>query len=326
MLLSAIADGAKDAAPVVWSMRQIALRNRAEPEKHGTRSERPRGQTTGWAGLGSPAVEQWRVLDNVERWALADENIRLVVLTGSAARGWDAVNELSDLDIELYARDTSPLLGRRDWYQQFGHVLVVEELEDPEWHPTRLIYYVDGKIDFMIADVEATREGIAYERPFRALVDKDGLGARLRRAISPDAQPPTPAEFETCINWFYAAALMCAKCLVRDEPWMAKYRDWDLKEQLLQMIVWDHRSRYGWNYDTWHRGVHMRQWMDRDIVTSIGECWADFSVRTTAAALSASVALFDAISRRTAIALGMDPFPSEDVRQEVDRLLHLVDS
>ncbi len=203
-----------------------------------------------------------RVLDDLRTWASADDNVRLLVLTGSLAREEGALDELSDLDIELYARDPQLLLDRRDWYHRFGEVRVVEELENPGWHPTRLIYYVDGKIDFMIAGVEAAKRGLGYDRPYRVLVDKDDLGKRLH-AVPLHAGPPRAAEFSTCINCFYAAALMCARGIVRDEPWMAKVRDWDLKTQLLQMIEWDHKSRYGWDFDTWHLGIHMRQWMGR---------------------------------------------------------------
>ena len=104
---------------------------------------------------------------------------------GSLARGDDGADHLSDLDVELYVLDPAPLLDHREWYQRFGQVLVVEELEDPDWHPTRLIYYVDGKIDFMIADVKAARRSIGYTRPYRVLIDKDGLSEHLHTASDP---------------------------------------------------------------------------------------------------------------------------------------------
>jgi aminoglycoside 6-adenylyltransferase len=268
-------------------------------------------------------MDHQRVLDDVRRWTSTNENIRLVVLTGSVAREDGAADELSDLDIELYVLDAAPLLDRRDWYHEFGQVLVVEELDNPDWHPTRLIYYLDGKIDFMVAQVEAAKRGIGYTRPYRVLVDKDGLSDHLHLTSDPKARPPTAAEFATCINWFYAAVLMCAKCIVRNEPWMAKLRDWDLKTELLRMIVWDHTSRYGWDFDTWDNGAHMRKWMDTKIVAALGACWAGFSAQEMAPALSSSVALFDTLSRRTAIALGIEPFDSGSVVKEIDRVLGL---
>jgi aminoglycoside 6-adenylyltransferase len=264
------------------------------------------------------AMEQQRLLDDVLAWASDDDNIRLVVLTGSVVRG--AVDALSDLDIEVYVQDPAPLLSSSDWYERFGQVLVVEERQNPGWHPTRLIYYVDGKIDFMMAEVEAAKRGVGYERPYLVLLDKDGLGEHLHHR-PPLATPPTAAEFSTCVNWFYAAALMCARCIVRDERWMAKVRDWDLKTELLRMIEWDHKSRYGWGYDTWHLGVRMHEWMDADIVAALGSCWADFSTEHMTSGLSASVALFDRLVTRTAKSLGLTPFDRDPVHREFDRLL-----
>lgn len=58
---------------------------------------------------------------------------------------------------------------------------------------------------------------------------------------------------------------MCAKATVRDELWAAKFRDQDLNARLLQMIEWDHRARYGADYDTRYLGTRMTTWMDPDV-------------------------------------------------------------
>jgi aminoglycoside 6-adenylyltransferase len=265
------------------------------------------------------SMDHERVLNDVMAWASSEENIRLVVLTGSLAGRVDAVHELSDLDIELYVLDPAPLLERRDWFRRFGDVLVVEELENPAWHPTRLVYYVDGKIDFVVTTTEAARRGVQYPRAYRILLDKDKLSAHLSE-VPPRATLPTPEEFDTCANWFYAAALMCAKCITRNEPWMAKFRDWDMKNQLLRMIEWDHKSRYGWSYDTWHRGAHMCEWMDGDIIIALRPCWAGLQAKDMISALWASVELFDRLMRRTASRLGVTAFNSSAVRNEIRRL------
>jgi aminoglycoside 6-adenylyltransferase len=270
-------------------------------------------------------MDQLRVLDEVRSWATDDDNIRLVVLTGSFAHGTGAIDDLSDLDIELYVLDPRPLLEHRDWYRRFGEVLVVEELENPDWHPTRLIYYDEGKIDFMIASIDVAEGGVGYSRPYRIVTDKDSLGDHLHREADPESRPPTAREVETCINWFFAAALMWAKAVVRDEPWSAKVREWEANNQLLQMIQWDHRARHGWDYDTWYLGAHMREWMDADIVTRLQTCWADFTMPSMAYAVSASIALFEEVAARVEAALGLDPFDSGPVRAKVGRTLSLTD-
>lgn len=195
-----------------------------------------------------------RLLAGVTEWAEADDNVRVAILTGSAAR--DGGDALSDLDVELYVGDPTALLADRSWYQRFGTVLAVEELPNPGWHPTRLLYLQGGKIDFMIAPLAAV-PGSRYDRPYRVLVDKDSLTAGLPAPQRTDTAPPTPEAFDTCANWFWAAAIMSARCIVRADPWAAKFRDWDLKVELLKMIEWDHRARYGWDYDTRFNGKNL---------------------------------------------------------------------
>src|SRR3954452_21291223 len=126
-------------------------------------------------------MDHKRVLDDVVAWATADPNIRLLVVTGSFARGDH--DDLSDLDVELYVRDTQTLLEETAWYERFGPVVVTEELENPGWHPTRLVYYVDGKIDFMIAPMVALAEGVGYDGPYRVVVDKDARANRLEPIV-----------------------------------------------------------------------------------------------------------------------------------------------
>jgi aminoglycoside 6-adenylyltransferase len=264
-----------------------------------------------------PTMDHQRVLADITAWATAKDNIRAVILTGSVAR--NETHELSDLDVELYLREPSQLLEDRSWYPRFGDVLVVEELPNPGWHPTRLIYYVDAKIDFTIAPITALAQ-TAYDDAFRVLVDKDGAGSQLC-TTSPVGEPISDVIFERCVNWFYAAALMEAKAVVRDEPWLAKNRDGDLKRQLLHMIEWDHKARHGWSYNTRWMGKQLDRWVDRDIRAALDHCWAPFPVADTATALLASVDLFANLSTRTAAALGLQPVDTARLRDEITRIL-----
>jgi aminoglycoside 6-adenylyltransferase len=133
------------------------------------------------------------------------------------------------------------------WWVPLGEVFVVERLSNPGQHPSRLIYFEGGKFDFtIIPAAEPSRS--QYERLFEVLLDKDGQAGDLRvRQVTADL--PNAAEFEERIHWGYAAAIMCAKAVVSDEPWSVKVRDLDLKEALLIMIEWDHLARYGVDYD-----------------------------------------------------------------------------
>jgi aminoglycoside 6-adenylyltransferase len=261
-----------------------------------------------------------RVLSQVVSWATQQPAVRVVLLTGSAAGGSHALDALSDLDIELYVDQPSRFLDDNSWYEQFGEVLVVEALENPGWHPTRLVYYAGGKIDFMIAPVDALATA-AWSHPFQVLVDKDGLATDLRTVPPAGQAPPDPSDFDRCNHWFYAAAIMCAKAVARAEPWQAKMRDWDAKQSLLQMIEWDHKARYGWSYATGHGGKQIDRWMDADLRAQLDECWAGFSLDDTTRALLASLDLFATLSRRTAEALGLTVFDAAPIRAEVTAIL-----
>lgn len=205
-------------------------------------------------------MDHEHVISEVVAWAEAEDNVRLVVLVGSVGRGDAEVDELSDLDVQLYVTEPGRLLADPTWHERFGEILVVEHLPNPGWYPTRLCYYVDAKIDFIVTPTSDI--GVdTYDEPFRVLCDKDHVAERLL-LVPPEHTLPDEAEFSEGVNWFYAAAIMAARAVVRDEPWLAKNRDFDAKQELLKMIEWDHRSRYGTDYHTWFLGKHLDQWMD----------------------------------------------------------------
>jgi len=258
------------------------------------------------------------VLARIVQWAERDDNVRAVVVTGSVARG--AVDALSDIDVELYVQRPEALLESTEWYEAFGEVLVVEALPNPWWHPTRLVHYVGGKVDFMIGS-RRDLAGARYVRPFEVVVDKDGATGHLVRSEKEPRTPPSPGEFSECVHWFYAECLMEAKCLSRGELWMAKNRDAEAKALLLRMIEWDHRSRHGWAYDTWYLGTHWRQWMDADVVAALGRCWGRLDAPDSSAALVHTVELFGRLSVRTAALLELGSFDHQKVGDEVRRIL-----
>ena len=267
-------------------------------------------------------MDHEQVICEVVAWAEADENIRMVVLLGSLGRGDAEVDELSDLDVQLYVTEPERLLADPAWHERFGELLVVENLPNPGWYPTRIAYYVDGKIDFIITP--ASDIGVdTYDEPFRVLCDKDHAAERLP-VVPANRRLPGESEFSECVSWFYAAAIMAARCVARDEPRLAKGRDWDAKQELLRMIEWDQRARYGAGFRTWFLGKHLDQWMDADVREALDRCWGVFPVSDARAALLATMELYDRLARRTAEALGL-PRPSTGApRAEVARILRTV--
>jgi aminoglycoside 6-adenylyltransferase len=261
-----------------------------------------------------------KALNALVSWAETNDNVRALVMTGSAACGVADVHPLSDRDIEIYAVEPDRLLTDDSWWASLGEVLVVERLPNPDWYPTRLVYYVGGKFDFTVAPIDALSSAV-YTRPFKVLLDKDDRAAGLRVARVQHS-PATEEEFDQCIQWAYAAALMCAKAVVRGELWMAKVRDGSLKSELLRMVEWDHRARYGKDYDTRYLGTRMSAWMDADIQTELQQCWGHFDAVDTARALIATVQLFARLSERTAQRWSLSEFHHARLLSEIQEILN----
>lgn len=266
-------------------------------------------------------VDYGEVLERLVGWASETDSVRAVIVTGSGADG--DTHPLSDRDIELYAPDPDELADDESWWSDLGEVLVVERLEDEDsGYPTRLIYYKGGKLDFTLIPAEDLPT-VEHGRPFRVLLDKDGAAPDPAAAGTPRGELPDGEEFEECVHWGYAAALMCAKSLVREELWSAKLRDQDLKEELLRIIEWDHLLRYGTAHDTRYLGTRMNSWMDADIRDELGECWGHFDAEDSVKALRRTVDLFTRLAIRAEAALGFKPFNHHLLHGEIDAILAL---
>jgi aminoglycoside 6-adenylyltransferase len=274
------------------------------------------GQARRGIAINGALMKYETVMKALSAWAAGSDNIRCVVLTGSAAS--KAAHPLSDRDIELHVRDPAILELDDSWWRTLGEVLAVERLKNGNGQATRIVYYVGGKLDFTLVDIDDER-GV-YDRPFEVLLDKDGDGASFRVIPALHAAPDQEA-FDECANWGYAAALMIAKAIVRDEPWSVKVRDNDLKTELLRMIEWDHVIRYNGRRDVRYIGTRMRSWMDADIQQRLDRCWASFDLSDSRRALLSSLDLFGELTTRIAKATGLDDFPHKPVRSEVRSIL-----
>lgn len=261
------------------------------------------------------------VLDRLVKWAEETGCVRAVLLTGSAAAG-DA-HPLSDRDIEIYTHDVENLLDDDSWWNTLGEVFVVERLENDLGHPTRLIYYAGGKLDFTLIPADDLPTA-AHTRPFHVIVDKDHRAPTITPfKITPPSTLPDQKAFNEALHWGYAAALMCAKAVVRDELWSAKVRDHDLKTELLRMIEWDHQVRYGATIDTRYLGTRMNTWMDTDIRNELNYCWGHFNAHDTTRALRRTMALFARLAQRLATAFDIPAFAHDRLHTEIERILHM---
>jgi aminoglycoside 6-adenylyltransferase len=129
------------------------------------------------------------ILSAIIKWGDSEEEIRAMVLTGSRA-GQGPIDELSDYDIALFARDSRTYLVDGRWMSSIGDVWICVHDEGKygnEVYPTRLVIFRDGiKVDFSFLPVGALEEIAAqgrlpesYDLGYQVLIDKTGLCDRL---------------------------------------------------------------------------------------------------------------------------------------------------
>ncbi len=249
-----------------------------------------------------------QLLQRICVWAESQQNIRAIVMMGSYARG--RADELSDLDIEIFARDTKSYLTSGFWMSEIGPVIVYLSLHNDLGSPTRLVIFRDGlKVDFTISPasvlasiVDGRKLPPLYDHGYRVLVDKDQLAGRLPAASlrSPLTRVPTEQEFNDVAQEFWFEAYHVAKYLRRDDLWAVKFRDWNLKELLLKMLEWSEKSLHGWDYETGDHGIRIREWTDPSVLARLGGVFARFDAADSWRALQTTIDVFRDIAQDTA--------------------------
>ncbi len=253
-----------------------------------------------------------QLLRKICAWAEAQHDIRALIVTGSQARG--QADDLSDLDLEIVTRTPDRYVESDSWMSEISPVWVYLSLHNDQGVPTRLIIFGGGlEADFTVsaisaveAMVETRRLSPLYDRGYRILVDKDQLAGKLPAASLKPAliKVPTQEEFAGVVQEFWFEVYHVAKCLKRDDLWPAKYRDWKLKELLLQVLEWREKSRHGWDYDTGHLGTRMKEWVDPWVWARLKEAFARFEAADSWPALHISMSVFRDLAQDAANRLG----------------------
>lgn len=231
---------------------------------------------------------------------------------------------MADFDISVYAETHFPYTTNNQWLSEIGKVWVcVPEKFDRESEiiPTRLVIFEGGlKVDFAFYGLHVLDElsnGDELDRGFKVLLDKDGTTYRLKSPTFGRVQHPKPTEdeFINLISEFWFEACYVAKYLKREELWLAKFIDGNLKKLLLRMIERHEQAKHDWDYETNYDGKNMKGWVSADTWKSLHHTFGHFDGRDSWDSLVATMNLFRQLAEETAELLGFS-YP-----KEVDRHL-----
>jgi aminoglycoside 6-adenylyltransferase len=244
------------------------------------------------------------------RWAEERADIRAVMLVGSLARRDHPADDLSDLDLVLFTSDVDAYRAPPDWLAEIGTVWVAIPYQRSDSYPEYLAIFDTGdKADFNffpISMLDEFEHWTAFQRGARFLLDKDEWATRIPASpfVSPQREKPTQETFTLVVNTFWYNAYQAAKFIRRGELWVAQVRDGMLKESLLQMMEWQAQAQHGWNYDTWHGGRFLAEWVSAPVYAALQQTYARLDSEDQWRALLAGMRLFRQLATEIAALLG----------------------
>ena len=174
------------------------------------------------------AVSIDTLIDRLVARAEADERIRALLLYGSHAAG--TADEHSDVDIGVVVAKEGfeELIGARDEIVgAAGSALLVFDFGDP----TNVhVILEDGTALELIF---ARESELAFEGPYRALLDKDGVAERAASRHPEASEPLAAEEVERRIHGFWHDVEHLATALGRGETWWA----YGQLDELRRMVI-----------------------------------------------------------------------------------------
>lgn len=239
-------------------------------------------------------------------WALGISDIRAVFIIGSRARSNHPADIWSDMDMVIYARNPEQYLMDSAWVQNLGNVISSFVFKTAGDDSERLTLFEGGwQVDFVIHSFEdlsniATTKTIPdnFYRGVKVIIDKDDLSKNIlpKEFAAPEHKSMTETQFLTNVQMFWFTAMYIAKQILRNELWVVKERDNDLKRLLLQMIVWHEKILNGNSYDTWHAGRFIYEWVSPITYKELFKTFGHFDKIDSWNALLTSISLFKTLS------------------------------
>ncbi len=223
-------------------------------------------------------------------WALQQLAIQAAIIVGSQARSQHPADEWSDLDLVLFATDTTPFVSSADWLSTFGDLRLSGShgfgKHDREW----LAFYADGtKLDAAFPSIDlvsspnlqdmfdASPYPTVLQRGLRVLVDKTGGPAVPRPPEVIVPRQPDQAELTALLQEMWLDTIKAAKFIRRQDLWRAiQLCDGELKQHLLQLLEWEaalHRDQR----DIWYNGRFLDEWADPQAVSQLPATFAAYT-------------------------------------------------
>jgi aminoglycoside 6-adenylyltransferase len=223
------------------------------------------------------------VIDKLIEWAESRKDIRALLLTSSRTNPGSVIDEFTDYDVIVVAKDIKPYLND-SWLGDFGKVLAVYhdpiEVRFGFERFIRVTQYEDGlKIDFTLWPVGLLKKVAKLKNlpdyiddGYKVLLDKDGLTKGMQapscRAFVP--KPPTEAEYYQFVEEFFSNAPYAAKHIRRGDLFPLKNMlNFMRYEKLCRMLEWKVEIDHEWSLKQGQYGKGLQKYLDKETVSEL---------------------------------------------------------
>lgn len=257
--------------------------------------------------------------EKFKNWAKETDNIQAAFIIGSRARMDHPADEWSDMDIVLYTYNHEYYIEHSDWLKPFGNIISSFAFMTAGKDMERLTLFEGGwQVDFVIQPYEVLKKMSEkrtipqnFLRGVKVIVDKEQISSKILpdKFTAPLYTPVSEEIFLNTVQMFWFGVMYVAKQILRNELWVVKTRDIELKNLLLQMIEWHERAKNGNDYDTWHAGRFIYQWADSETYKGLFKAFGHFDKIDSWNALLNSASLFKRLSKELSEKLGFKHSP-----------------
>jgi aminoglycoside 6-adenylyltransferase len=239
----------------------------------------------------------------MKTWALANPEVRTVILTSSRTNPNADPDLLSDYDVEVAVNNRQKFLKNEDWLNAFGEILALIR-EDKDDFSMRLALYKDYvRIDFTIYELiylekYSGQAGLPehWDIGYIVLVDKDKMLSVFQHPTytSFRIKQPTQDDFLSLVNDFWWDCTYVAKSLWRDEIHYAKYMlDNIIRFSYVQkMIEWHIGLQHHWKVTTNKYGRSFKKYLDSETWKKLEATYEGSGIKENWDALFATTELF----------------------------------
>lgn len=214
------------------------------------------------------------IFDLINKFAEADNRIRVVLLNGSRANPNIQKDIFQDYDIACFVTSVEPYLIEKDIVPYFGETIIVEQPNFGPWPPDDAdgsyhnynMQFLDGnRIDLTFIRIDKLDEK-CKDSLTKVLIDKDNLCMNLPPASDSSyfISEPSEVQFKGCCDaFFFAIGSHIPKAIWRKQlPLLKSYLEGWLREPVLLMLSWEIGIKTGFSKSIGAKGKYLKRFLE----------------------------------------------------------------